>query len=711
VKVALPRNPSIHIAKPNLGYPFFLNTDSKVLENTYVTKILIVTNITRADACEMLIKDRLELVPILDYKLELRFLLEKKLEEQKKKQKEIKKAKKRGKGFWSWLKGLFGRKRKKPVSEEELTKLTLQGKKIASEIEDIERKYDKLAPRIYRGDPISAKIMEITPVTPLEIHNSEYLHEQERPQGYLIKFKTFGTDYFYYRVSIRFLLNEEVLGFLEHRNFVMFDLTLNLPDQEKLINYHSLVISKQDWNNFKFVHATDLHLADRNDRIFGIVKAWTETKIAKNVGSFFKKAKKFFTMKPSGENILQKPLRKRLINPNNQFRKFIKDVNKRVLKNEIDFVALTGDLIDFTLLSQLSVYKNLKEIKKFLTFEYKDSNWQIFKNIVLNIPPPEKLRGVLKGQEILCPIFTIPGNHDYRPYAYDLTWAGMYRKIGLNAAEAAALNDLMSATPATAIAKTPLALKGYCSQINSALDFYFKLGTNIFIFLDSGSDSFKNLRDFISGHPSLTGLSHRQIGFLENVINYKFQKEDNIFLFLHGPPLNTGERRSMIKRIQRRFGKEIKTEIDEFKESVNKKKHKKVSKYRIDGKFNVKYGTVSRNWEQLIKFCKNFTVLTLSGHTHKLREYRLDVPEQKTKVYDAPPFSLKKLENPAAVFYDIYSEYYTNPNNIEKDGPFVVQTPALGLGGFKNPKLAGGYRVISVEKGKLASFQVEYLGR
>ncbi len=699
---------SVKIAKPNIGYPFILQIDPKLKETSFVTKILIATDITNAEICETLLKENIELIPILDYKLELKFLLEKKQEEQERKEKQIKKARRKKRGFWAWL---FRRKKKDKLSEGDISRLTLEGEQIASEIRGMEEKLEKLKPRIYRADAIKAKIFEVVPVTPLEIHNSDYLHEQERPQGYLIKHKTFGNSYFFYRVSFRFLLTEEVVEFLKHRNFVMFDIVLKLRDFEEIINYHSLVISKQDWNNFKIIHATDLHLADRNDRIYSIVKAKAETNLIQGANKIYSELKKLFTRGSSDIKILQKPLRKRLINPNNQFRRFIKVVNRKVLNNEIDFIVLTGDLIDFTLLSQLRVYKNIKEIKKFLNFKYEDSNWQIFNNIVLNKPSTEKLKGVLKGQELICPIFTIPGNHDYRPYAYDLTWAGLYKKIGLNASEAAALNEFINATPATAIAKTPLALKGYSSQINSSLDYYFKLGNNIFIFLDSGSDSFKNFRDFISGHPSLTGLSHRQIGFLENIINYKYQKGDNIFLFIHGPPLNTSEKRSIIKRLQRRFGKQIKIELEEFRESVNQKKHKKTSKYRLDGNFNVKFGTVSRNWEKLVKFCKDFCILTLAGHTHKLREFRLKDPEEKTTVYNAPPFSLKKIENPAAVFYDLYSELYTNPKDIEEYGPFVVQTPALGLGGYKNPKLAGGYRIISIEKGKLASFKVEYLAR
>ena len=83
----------------------------------------------------------------------------------------------------------------------------------------------------------------------------------------------------------------------------------------------------------------------------------------------------------------------------------------------------------------------------------------------------------------------------------------------------------------------------------------------------------------------------------------------------------------------------------------------------------------------------------------------------KTSVYNSPPFSLKKIENPAAVYYDNYSELYSDGESIEKHGPFVVQTPALGLGGLKNPETAGAYREVIVKDGKLQSFKVKYLNR
>jgi hypothetical protein len=287
----------------------------------------------------------------------------------------------------------------------------------------------------------------------------------------------------------------------------------------------------------------------------------------------------------------------------------------------------------------------------------------------------------------------------------------MYTKIGLNAAEAIALNELFSASPISALVKSTMALKGYLSEINPSFNFSLVLGKNNLIFLNTGSDSFKNVRDLITGHPSVTGVVGKQITYLENIINNKLQENSNVFLFLHGPPINTGEKKISIKLFEKKGGRVIKEKIEDFKESILRKLGQTSSDVRLDRIFNVKYGTISTNWEKLVKFCKDYCTLTLSGHTHSLREFRLEDPETKTRVYDSPPFSLKKIENPAAVYYDIYSELYTDAESIKKHGPFIVQTPALGLGGYKNPETAGAFRIIEVKGGKLNSFKVEYINR
>ncbi|TFG18867.1 MAG: hypothetical protein EU529_16985 [Promethearchaeota archaeon] len=655
-----------YIVNPNLGHPIILDIKSELKKNRYQTSLLFATDMVEPVEFEKHIKNKITFVPILEERWKLKSLLSK-LKVDKKEKKSFKKKIKRSKH-----------------AEKSL--------------------FRELKPLAFRGAHISTKILQIDKAEIRQINDPNF-DEYLSPQKYLNTHHVYRYSDIFYKVTIEFELTKEILKFLKHRNFIMFDI-IDETHEEPRINYHALVISKQKWKNFSFVQATDLHVARRNDKIYEIIKKWKKVFRGDYLDALLKdqeqegKQEKKKLFRPLEAH---KPLKKRFINPNNQFRRFIKMINKKVLKNEIDFIALTGDLIDFSILSKIP-----KELR---LFDYDHSNWKVFKNIVLNLPQ-KKRKGMKGGEELLCPIFTIPGNHDYRPFHYDIRWAGMYRKMGLKAFEALALNDKLVALPISAIIKSEKSLIGYWSEINPSLDYFLKLGKSNFIFLNTGSDSFKNISDFLTGHPSLTGLKNKQISYLENLISNKIQQGDNTFLFLHGPVINPKKKIGLFKRIKQKFGKKILTRIDEFKESMLKKLGKQISNIRIDKKFNVKYGTVSSNWEKLVEFCKDHCVLTMTGHTHTLKEFRLGNPEnKKSLVLDAPPFSLKKIVNPAAIFYDTYSEIFTNAKDIKQFGPFVVQTPALGLGGYRSPRLVGAYREIKVKHGKLSSFKVNYMHR
>ncbi|KKN02011.1 hypothetical protein LCGC14_1121970 [marine sediment metagenome] len=679
---------SMVLISPNLGLPQILGIDHKLKHKDFQIDLLFISKTSDLNAFNDNIFESIALIPLFDYQWTPYY-------------KELIRKKSK-KGFWvRW------KERRAIKKEKNRVGVTVQ---IKATVDTIVERIKQLKSRLHRGKPVLPKIIKVEQVPINPIHDVVYINKLS-PQEHLLKNQVFGDLDQFYNVKIEFTLSKEVLKFLRKRQFVMFDIEVS----ESRINYHSLVISKQNWKNFKFNHATDLHLAERNDRIYGIVKQWTESSVKENVDNFFKTVKKklkFDKKKREQDQILSDikiPLRKRLINPNNQMRKFIKLSNKQVLRNELDFIVLTGDLVDYTTLSRISKKKRaLNELK------FEETNWQILKKIILNEPLTEKHKGIKRGEELSCPIFTAIGNHDFRPNPYDLTWGEMFRKIGLNAGEAIALNEMFSASPITAITKSPLALKWYLSEINPFFDFSLKLGNNLFIILNSGSDSFKNIRDLLSGHPSVTGVSIKQIKYLENLLNSKIieGKKINTFLFLHGPPINTGVKKFKLKLFEKKGARFIKQKIQDLKESLIKKLGQPLFNARVDGVFNVKFGCVSSNWEKLLEFCKNFTVLTLCGHTHDDQEFRLGDPgEFKTQVYDAPPFKLKRIENPAAIYYDNYSEIDVNAKAISENGPYVVQTPALGLGSHRHPESAGAYREIIVKGGKLSSFRIKYINR
>ncbi|MBY8979723.1 MAG: metallophosphoesterase [Candidatus Lokiarchaeota archaeon] len=680
------------VISPNLGHPLYIGIDSRLKQRKFEIKLLFASNIPNLTNFEGFLTKNLKLVPILEYKWKLTKLLEK--------------TKK--KGIWDKLKSFFFRGKKRRQETQEIKEFT-DSKGDTFDIVQRE-KLEKLKPRAFRGDIIDCVVLNVQNAYEREIDNPEY-DDYLSPQNYLVKHEIFGSLNKFYSATINFSLTDEVIEFLKSFNFVMFDILQQNPNKGDRINYHSIVISKNDWVNFKFLHATDLHLAERNDRIYEIVKKWQKSVRKSEVGEIVAqsvKAVSYFQRllmkKPEEKVETTKPLSKRYINPNNNFRNFIKQANKSVNQNDLDFVVLTGDIIDFSILSKIN-----KEKRKTLDFNYDFSNWRIFKEILLNHPQKMR-RGMITGDELLCPIFTIPGNHDFRPYHYDLRWGNLYKKIGLNGNEAIALNDELMANPISSITKNFRALKAYLIEINSSLDFSLKLGENIFIFLNSGSDSFKNIIDFVSGHPSVTGVSNKQIRYLEDLINKTIKPGDNTFLMVHGPPINP--KKTMSKRFSLSKPKDKMPSLKEFKESIMEKMGELPSAIRINDKFDLKFGTISSNWAKIIKFCLDYSVLTLSGHTHQLKEFRLTNPQQKSiNPNTAIPVKLTKLENPAVVYYDYYSERLKNQKEVEINAPFVVQTPALGLGSYHKPVLAGAYREIIIEKGKLTSFQVKYVKR
>jgi hypothetical protein len=681
---------NIRLVNPNLGHPLLLDIKNYKEDQKIKFSILIVSNFEKNSEIYKHIEERVSIVPIYEYKWYLDKIIEDKISEKKKER-----------GFFQKIKYFFSKKIK--VAEIKLSD---------EDINDLlKSKFEKLEP-IYgrtffnrdlnalRGNIIPLDILKISDVAISKMNHLSYLNDEYcKPLKYLMKNEVFGKLKNFFKVELEFEIPSQINEYLGIRDFTMFDIVLDCNSQVQ-INYHSLVLYDKDWNNLSFIQATDLHLAERNDKVYGIIKDWYNLLTPKS-----SKAKnKSQTEKPSdSKDINLESFESRFNNPNNNYRSFIKVANNLVKENGLDFIVITGDIVDFTLLSKLP-----KDLREVLDFDYSHSNWKIFKRISLNIPQKHR-PGMISSEEILCPMFTIPGNHDYRPFHYDLRWGGIHKKIGLKLEEALVLNDKLLALPISAITKNERALRAYWSEINPSLNYTFRLGNNIFIFLNTGSDSFSNLKDLLTGKPSLTGLFKKQIKYLENIINYKIKKEDNVFLLLHGPPINTSKTMGLFKKIEKTFKKDLKIKIEEFKESVLEKLGKTKENARIDDKFNVKYGTVSQNWNRLVKFCKDYTILTLAGHTHELKEFRLSTPKEKSSVFDAPPFNLRKIENPASVYYDLYSEKYQDSKSIYQYKPFTVQTPALGLGAYNDPELAGAYRKMIIKEGKLRSFGIEFI--
>lgn len=144
------------------------------------------------------------------------------------------------------------------------------------------------------------------------------------------------------------------------------------------------IYTRKNWDNFGLLHVTDIHVSRRID----------------GFKSKLKEAKNKF---PSHTQIID-PAISELNNWNNGFRDFIRYANAMYKKGIVDGVLATGDLIDYL----------------FETGENKHGggNFKFFRDILIGRSPyPEKEH---MQEELLVPIFTSLGNHDYRVNPYQL---------------------------------------------------------------------------------------------------------------------------------------------------------------------------------------------------------------------------------------------------------------------------------------------------
>lgn len=161
----------------------------------------------------------------------------------------------------------------------------------------------------------------------------------------------------------------------------LYDFVLRFPNRLHVVAPHS-VYFRDDWHDFQFIHITDLHVSRRLDRF-----------------------RKFFSDRSMDDAV------RNFNNFNDTLREFIKYANKMHVKGKLDFIMMTGDLVDYIFEDGGKSYHNnnfvfLEQILRGLTGE------------------PDQVKNV----ELKVPIFTSLGNHDYRVEAYyplftvDLQW-------------------------------------------------------------------------------------------------------------------------------------------------------------------------------------------------------------------------------------------------------------------------------------------------
>jgi Calcineurin-like phosphoesterase. len=144
------------------------------------------------------------------------------------------------------------------------------------------------------------------------------------------------------------------------------------------VNYHSIQFVKNTVSDCKFIQITDPHIATRNDVILDEVL----------------KVKS----KRSRDDIIDG-----YINFNGNLRHFIKHANNIADNGELDFVVITGDLVDFAFHGWEDESNS------------DENNWKTFINIITGAGNENERNNI--GLKVA--VFTSTGNHDWRLHPYD----------------------------------------------------------------------------------------------------------------------------------------------------------------------------------------------------------------------------------------------------------------------------------------------------
>jgi len=157
------------------------------------------------------------------------------------------------------------------------------------------------------------------------------------------------------------------------------------------VNCHSVQITKSVNGGCNFIHLTDIHIAKRNDEILDEVLKVKCKRERKDIMEVFR-------------------------NFNDRFREFIHTANDMADRGELDFVVITGDLVDFAF-HGWEDEPNAAE-----------NNWRIFIHIITGAGK-EKENG---NPGIKVAIFTSTGNHDWRLHPYDPNMGSCRDAFGLH---------------------------------------------------------------------------------------------------------------------------------------------------------------------------------------------------------------------------------------------------------------------------------------
>ncbi len=319
----------------------------------------------------------------------------------------------------------------------------------------------------------------------------------------------------------------------------LYNIALSLPGGNSYDLAPHAVYMKQSWDNFGIIHATDLHLSRRVAEFRRKLQELGLTEAAEKYNCFI-----------------------------DNFRDMIRYVNHLHAAGAADVILVTGDVTDYI-------------------FEKDDNragggNFYLFEQLVRGIwVSPDGS----PSEELTLPVFTILGNHDYRPGGYDLLtdldlgdegrwdwWPDWlytpakskningYAAHNLTEQEALALQGghkerLDSAAAYEMVRVDPASLKYYHERINDKLSYITKFGKHTVVMIDSRWEvgivegtfhdylrlalgSFdEDARNWLAQHPNCLGFEDSELEMVRQTLSNS-DKDALVVVGVHAPPIN-----------------------------------------------------------------------------------------------------------------------------------------------------------------------------
>jgi 3',5'-cyclic AMP phosphodiesterase CpdA len=258
------------------------------------------------------------------------------------------------------------------------------------------------------------------------------------------------------RMTVR---SDAVATALDGRRFALFDLTHPCLAPSP----HAVAWIGHSWERLAFAFVPDIHLAEAWDLIQADALQ-LETAVPDATDRPRSRLGRIFSRQAFIASF---------INPNQQWRALIHEANARARRGELDLVIVGGDLVEYQLAANLRLFEDM-------------------------------VTGKASGGEPLeVPLFTVPGNHDYRRFPYrpqiypldrcglhDLQRDHFFRHARGERRTRLSLRDAR-AVLAPDRGRHPLA--EYLLRIDPRPDDILRLGRTDFVFLDTGRDVFCSL--------------------------------------------------------------------------------------------------------------------------------------------------------------------------------------------------------------------------